>query len=190
MTRGAEVRAGACERERPLLHRPRDRDETVDAAATRSRPDTTTTWAPTRSKARVPVIWGECAKEATISQHKVWRASEIEPEIIRYRWMDRIPVGLVTWVAGPPANGKSLFAIYLAAEFSHSGNIWISAAEDNLRPTVRPRLEAAGANLNSVYGPELRLRIPSGLDELEAFIGRYRITAVFLIRSCAISTWA
>jgi putative DNA primase/helicase len=91
------------------------------------------------------------------------RASEIEAERIEWLWRGRIARGNVTIIAGEPGLGKSQIAAKLAAtvtkgrKWPHEegsaplGNVLMLSAEDAVAETVRPRLQAAGANLKRVY---------------------------------------
>jgi hypothetical protein len=59
---------------------------------------------------------------------------------------------MITLVAGKPDQGKGLFAAHVAAEISRAGgNVLYSAAEDSEGLMTRPRLEAAGADLDRVH---------------------------------------
>jgi hypothetical protein len=85
------------------------------------------------------------------------RAVDVEPEIVDWLWMNRIPKGMISLVAGKPDQGKGLFAAMLAATVSNDesvreggGRVLYSAAEDSAGLMTRPRLEAAGANLDNV----------------------------------------
>ena len=93
------------------------------------------------------------------------RASEIEPRVVRWLWYDRIPRGMISIVAGMPSSGKSLFTLFLAAKVSHQADVIISAREDPAHEVLRPRLEAAGANLERVHVAN-HLSLPSGLWKL------------------------
>ena len=65
-------------------------------------------------------------------------------------------------VAGNPGLGKSQFTTYLAAQVSTGGNwparegkcpygsVLMLSAEDDVADTIRPRLEAAGADIDRV----------------------------------------
>lgn len=80
---------------------------------------------------------------------------------VRWLWRDRIPRGKVSLVAGNPGLGKSQLAISIAAIVStgrpwpdgattNPGRVVICSAEDDAEDTIRPRLEAAGADLSRV----------------------------------------
>jgi putative DNA primase/helicase len=85
------------------------------------------------------------------------KATEVLPESVSWLWRNRIPKGMISLVAGKPDQGKGLFAAHLAAEVSvdktvrdGGGRVLYSAAEDSHGLMTRPRLEAAGANLDNV----------------------------------------
>ena len=82
--------------------------------------------------------------------------SSIQDERLTYLEPGRIPLGLVTVLCGYAGLGKSQYTCLLAARLSRgeSGEpaaTLIATAEDGPGTTVRPRLEAAGANLDLVY---------------------------------------
>jgi hypothetical protein len=62
----------------------------------------------------------------------------------------RFPKGMITLVAGKPDQGKGLLAALIAAQVSHTERVLYSAAEDSMGMMTKPRLEAAGANLDNV----------------------------------------
>jgi hypothetical protein len=109
--------------------------------------------------------------------------SEIKAEPVRWLWPSRIPRGAVTVLAGNPGLGKSLLSIDLAARLTRGaldgqpGSVLLLTAEDSLAFSVRPRLEAAGADLNRVHVPghdqdglEQLLVLPSQLERLRAHV--------------------
>jgi putative DNA primase/helicase len=91
------------------------------------------------------------------------RASDVKPKKIAGLWGDRFYRGKVGFIVGDPGLGKSQIGAYIAATVSTGGNwpfdegnarrgdvIYITA-EDGAAGTIRPRLEAAGANLDRVH---------------------------------------
>lgn len=87
---------------------------------------------------------------------------KVESEKVRWLWNTRIPLGKVTVLAGDPGVGKSAMMLDIMSTISRGGafpdgqraavgNSVIASAEDGLGDTLRPRLEAAQANLNKVY---------------------------------------
>lgn len=89
----------------------------------------------------------------------VWM-SEIAPESVRWLWPPYIPMGMMSIVEGDPGAGKSTLTIALAAAVSRGGmmnghgvpqgNVLMLGNEDSLSVTVRPRLDAAGADCTKV----------------------------------------
>jgi hypothetical protein len=93
----------------------------------------------------------------------VTRAVDIKPQKLARVWSGRFFRGKLGFIAGEPGLGKSQIAIHMAATISHGGKwprdegkarrgdvIYISA-EDRAADTIRPRLEAAGADLKRVH---------------------------------------
>jgi putative DNA primase/helicase len=90
------------------------------------------------------------------------RVADITPRPIDWLWQPRLARGKITLIAGDPGLGKSQIGIDLHARLS-SGNYWpdgtrapransiILSAEDAASDTLRPRLEAADADLNRVW---------------------------------------
>lgn len=96
------------------------------------------------------------------------RASSVKPKKVSWLWRDRLPQGMIAVVAGKPDQGKGLFAAHVAAEVSQTGNVLYSAIEDDAGMMTRPRLEAAGANLDNVL--LWRFTLPQQAEELEAHV--------------------
>jgi archaellum biogenesis ATPase FlaH len=93
---------------------------------------------------------------------KLRRFSAIEPEMLRWLWTKRIPLGKLTLFAGDPGLGKSLLTLDAAARVSRGtswpdgepcepGDTIILSAEDDAADTIRPRLDAAGADVSRVH---------------------------------------
>lgn len=91
------------------------------------------------------------------------RVSDIEAKPIHWLWKGRIARGKVSMIAGNPGLGKSQVTASMAATVSvggtwpgdgarcEPGNVVILSAEDDPEDTLRPRLEAAGADLSRVF---------------------------------------
>ena len=91
------------------------------------------------------------------------RMSSIEAKPIRWLWPGRLARGKVSMIAGHPGLGKSQIMGSLAAIVStggmwpvdrtkaEQGSVIFLSAEDEPSDTIRPRLEAAGADLDRVY---------------------------------------
>ena len=91
------------------------------------------------------------------------RMDTVKPEPIRWLWPGRIALGKLTMIAGDPGLGKSLISIAMAGHITrgkpwpvdHShcplGDVVMLSAEDDPADTIRPRLDAAGADPTRVY---------------------------------------
>jgi hypothetical protein len=89
----------------------------------------------------------------------VRRLSEIEAKPIRWLWPGRIARGKVSLIAGHPGLGKSQIATALTSVVTtggtwpadgsvcEAGSVVMLNAEDDAADTIRPRLEAAGADV-------------------------------------------
>lgn len=87
----------------------------------------------------------------------------IIPQPIRWLWKGRIPSGKVSMIAGDPGLGKSQVCASLASIVSNGGmwpvdrtsceggEVIMMSAEDDAADTIRPRLEAAGADVSRVH---------------------------------------
>lgn len=93
---------------------------------------------------------------------KLIRMSEIESREIEWLWYPFIPYGKLTIIQGDPGDGKTTLVLNIAAklskglgmdeamQISESMNIIYQTAEDGLADTVKPRLEAAGADCKKI----------------------------------------
>lgn len=91
----------------------------------------------------------------------VIRMSEVTPEKVEWLWHPYIPFGKLTLLQGNPGEGKTYFAMELAAactnrkqlpdtEIMEPFNVIYQTAEDALGDTVHPRLTEVGADLDRV----------------------------------------
>ena len=93
---------------------------------------------------------------------KMIKMSEIQSQEIYWLWYPFIPYGKLTIVQGDPGDGKTTMVLNIAAKLSKGEgleenmqvpepmNIIYQTAEDGLADTVKPRLEAAGADCERV----------------------------------------
>lgn len=95
---------------------------------------------------------------------KIISMDTIEAEEVKWLWYPYIPFGKLTIVQGDPGEGKTTFILRLAAQLSNGecfGNtsddekrepihIIYQTAEDGLADTVKPHLEAAGADCSKI----------------------------------------
>lgn len=90
--------------------------------------------------------------------------SDIQAEPISWLWPRRIALGKVTIIAGHPGLGKSQLTVSIAATVSNGeewphpedvrcelGSSLFLSSEDDAADTIRPRLEAAGADLQRCH---------------------------------------
>jgi putative DNA primase/helicase len=80
--------------------------------------------------------------------------SSIARTRVDWLWPDFVPLGKFTDVAGEMGQGKSLFTLWLAAQVTSRevpGSVLLYAAEDDYGDTIRPRLEAAHADLTRIH---------------------------------------
>jgi AAA domain-containing protein len=97
------------------------------------------------------------------TQPVIVQLSKVTPEPVQWLWQGRIPIGKLTLLVGDPAVGKSLLATDIAARVSSGapwpddsntagvpGGVVLLCTEDDLADTVRPRLDAAGADHSRV----------------------------------------
>jgi hypothetical protein len=120
------------------------------------------------------------------------KVSSIESRTVDWAWPGYLPKGMLVLCDGDPERGKSQITCDVVARWTHPrpfpftagdhfrepGNALMVAAEDNADTIIRPRLEAADANLERVYlWPEDAepIKFPSGIDTLAAVVKRYDI---------------
>lgn len=88
--------------------------------------------------------------------------ADVEPERIEWLWPARLPAGKLVLLDGDPSLGKSTLSLDLAAHVSTgtpwpdgstcpAGDVVLLSAEDGMADTIRPRLDAAGADANRVH---------------------------------------
>jgi putative DNA primase/helicase len=100
------------------------------------------------------------------SDLKIVTLADVEPERVQWLWPGRIPVGKLVILDGDPGVGKSTVAIDVSATVTtggswpdgsvctHPGAVLIMSAEDGLADTIRPRCDAAGADVANVHAIE------------------------------------
>ena len=79
------------------------------------------------------------------------RANTVDPKPVEWLWHPYVPRGKISVVAGQMGQAKSLFTCWMAAYVTErGGSVIMLSAEDDPADTIRPRLEAAGADLGRV----------------------------------------
>jgi AAA domain len=111
-------------------------------------------------------------------------ASSIRHERVRWLWRGRVPLGAVTTLAGQQGLGKSTTMIELASQVTRGdldgdlhgepSAVLIVTLEDHVASVVKPRLLAAGADLDrvrivgvTVDGQDGLITLPDDLPQIE-----------------------
>ncbi|MBN1809422.1 MAG: AAA family ATPase [Planctomycetes bacterium] len=133
----------------------------------------------------VQAVWREelAARAASVPGPVLVNLADVQPEPIRWLWPGRIALGKLTLLCGDPGLGKSFVTLDLAARVS-SGKCWpdlpilpnppggvvLLSAEDDLADTIRPRLDAAGADPTRVVAIQaVRKMQPMGQQREDYF---------------------
>lgn len=95
------------------------------------------------------------------------RLSDVKPESVAWLWPGRIALGKITLIAGDPGLGKSFLTLDIATRVSRGmawpdapnvamtpGGVVLLSAEDGIADTIRPRLDAAGADVSRIVALE------------------------------------
>jgi hypothetical protein len=116
------------------------------------------------------------------------RVSQLAPRAIAWLWPGRLALGKPALLEGDPGLGKSLLTLDLCARLSRGepfpdgssgpgpANAVVLNGEDNAEDTIRPRLQAMGADLDRVYVPDTAghadalLCLPKQTDTLEKWL--------------------
>ena len=101
--------------------------------------------------------------------------ADVVAEPVKWLWPNRIAIGKLTILSGDPGLGKSFITLDLAARVSRGtcwpdctsssnvvGGVVLLSAEDDLADTIRPRLDAAGADVNRISALTAVRRIDPG----------------------------
>ena len=100
--------------------------------------------------------------------------ADVKREPLEWLWDGRFPLRKVSMLSGDPGLGKSLVTLAIAAAVSRGaawpipgegnaplGDVVLISAEDDVADTIRPRLEAAGADLT-------RIHVLDGVEDMDA----------------------
>jgi AAA domain len=109
------------------------------------------------------------------------RLEDVEPKEIEWLWDHLVPCGMTTVLTGLPKTGKSTILYYVAAEASRKGmTVLIATAEDHLEAVVRPRLEAADANLELVHAIVVDVTLPDGAALLNRLVEEHQAALLII----------
>lgn len=134
----------------------------------------------------------EKQRTARTAHALIQRAADVERETVSWLWPGRIPLAKISLIDGDPDLGKTLVSNDLTARITRGdvmpdgspglgqpANVIIASAEDDEADTMRPRLEAAGADLGRVFfvtgvataeGKQAPLSFPASIDALRGAI--------------------
>jgi hypothetical protein len=123
----------------------------------------------------------------------------VQARDVTWLWPSWIPLRKITVVDGDPGLGKSTLLLDLAARVSRMdampdgsrgryGEVLLMTAEDSLEDTVKPRLLAAGANLDRIHSfkfvrDELGTRppvLPDDIHRLEELVQTHDVAMVVI----------
>jgi AAA domain len=117
--------------------------------------------------------------------------ADVEREVVRWLWPGRIPRAKVTVIDGDPGTGKSTLTLTIAAKVTTGSpfpdgarpdraDVILLNAEDDVPDTIRPRLEAAGADLARCWvlpdvqpepdRPPRPPELPADVDAIEGMV--------------------
>lgn len=87
---------------------------------------------------------------------------DVQPREVNWIWHPYFPVGKITLLQGDPGDGKSTMMLNIIAEISSGGvlpdgtalgrprRVIYQCSEDGARDTIKPRLEACGADCRNI----------------------------------------
>jgi len=91
------------------------------------------------------------------------RMADVQPEPVRWIWFGHIAIGKLALLVGDPKLGKSWITLDAAARVSsgrpwpdgapatEAGDVILLSAEDGVADTIRPRLDALGADVSRIH---------------------------------------
>ena len=112
--------------------------------------------------------------------------ADVDPETVSWLWHPYIPKGKLTLLEGDPGIGKSWVSLAIATAVSlgkglpeteaiEPASVVLATAEDGLGDTIRPRLDAMGADVSKIHAIKGALDFgDGGLAILERYIEQER----------------
>lgn len=134
-----------------------------------------------KEESELPTFDGLTGKKREVSKAKSGRLtltklSDLKNESQFWLMKDQIPLGEMTIVGGLPQAGKSTLVSHLIAEITNGtldgdrkgepGSVIVYATEESFTRTIRPRLDAAGANLELVMLVNEGIKLPKDAQRL------------------------
>lgn len=127
--------------------------------------------------------WSPAIGQGQASGPATVRMVDVTPQPLRWLWPGRIPRGKLTLIVGDPGTGKSLMVADMAARVSTgkswpdapewqptAGDVLLVSLEDDPADTIRPRLDAAGADLARIRAMAEVFSLERDLDHLERWM--------------------
>lgn len=118
--------------------------------------------------------------------------AEVKPETVSWLWLPYIPKGKLTLLEGDPGIGKSWVSLAIATAVSlgkglpgqepaEPSNVVIASVEDGLGDTIRPRLDAMGADISRIFAIDGVLTLDeTGFTLLERYLERVKPTLLIM----------
>ncbi len=123
---------------------------------------------------------------------KLRRMADVKAEDVDWLWQPYIPKGKLTLAEGDPGIGKSWVSLAIATavtlgkglpcqESVEPSNVIVASAEDGLGDTIRPRLDAMGANVSRIFAIEGALTLDeTGFTILNNYLERVRPALIII----------
>jgi DNA repair protein RadA/Sms len=120
---------------------------------------------------------------------------QVQPEPVQWLWPGRIPLGKITILQGDPGLGKSTLALDIASRISRNlpmpddsvsalsepAAAFLMSAEDGLSDTIRPRLDAVGADQHRISVPKDQyFLVPRDADRIRDAVSQTNAKLVIL----------
>ena len=192
-TGGDAARIDALFRQSGLYRKKWDRDDYRGKTISEALKGRTEFYTPPHERLTVKLADGTERKIGELRPEEIGKLlSGVEPEEVSWLWPSWLALGKLALVDGDPGLGKSAMTLDLAARVSagkafpdgagcEPAGVVLLSAEDGLADTIRPRLDAAGADTSRILalatvpdedGHDRLLSIPEDLGLVEKGIRR------------------
>jgi putative DNA primase/helicase len=109
-----------------------------------------------------PVDGASSSEASCVARPVLVRVADVVPEPVTWMWPGRLAAGKLALLVGDPGLGKSWISLDVAARLSAglawpdggsapAGPVLLLSAEDGLADTIRPRLDALGADVAQIH---------------------------------------